>query len=127
MRDQVEPFLQQLRASEKEIILFTNAHEDTVALKMEKTGLAPAFDQTITSHSLGHAKEVKLAWEVLGARYDFDPEKSLFIDDSFAVLDSARAYGVAHLLGIKQPDSEGAPLSHPHYTLLDSFTQIMPG
>jgi len=127
VRDQVEAFLDRLKASDKEIILFTNAHEDTVALKMEKTGLAPAFDRTITSHSLGHAKEVHQAWEVLGRRYDFDASKSLFIDDSFAVLDSARAYGVAHLLGILQPDSEGEQLSHPDYTLLERFGQIMPG
>lgn len=127
LRDQVEPFLQQLRATDKEIILFTNAHEDTVRLKMEKTGLAPAFDRTITSHSLGHAKEVNQAWQVLRARYDFEPQKSLFIDDSFAVLDSARAYGIANLLGIRQPDSKGERLSHSHYTLLDSFRQIMPG
>ncbi len=126
LRDQVEPFLQQLRAQGKEIILFTNAHEDTVALKMEKTGLAPAFDQTITSHSLGHAKEVELAWDVLADRYEFDPARSLFIDDSFAVLDSARAFGIAHLLGIRKPDSQGNEMQHDHYVLLDSFEQIMP-
>jgi len=118
--------LQKLRALDKEIILFTNAHEDTVALKMQKTGLAQAFDQTITSHSLGHAKEVNQAWVVLGEQHDFDPARSLFIDDNFAVLDSARAYGIGYLLGIVQPDSEGEPLSHPDYSLLESFEQIMP-
>jgi len=126
LRDQVEPFLQRLRALDKEIILFTNAHEDTVALKMEKTGLAPAFDQTITSHSLGHAKEVHAAWDVLASRHTFDPTRALFIDDSFAVLDSARAFGVSHLLGVRKPDSQGDELSHRHYRLLDSFAQIMP-
>ncbi len=93
---------------------------------MEKTGLAAAFDETITSHSLGHAKEAEAAWQVLGNLYDFEPERAVFIDDSFSVLDSARVYGLARLFGIARPDSEGDQLSHSHYTLIDSFEQIMP-
>jgi len=125
-RAQVEPFLKYLHEMDKQIVLFTNAHEDTLALKMEKTGLMPAFDKAITSHSLGHAKEVEAAWVVLGNVYDFEPSRSVFIDDSFSVLDSARAYGISKLFGIAQPDSEGDKLSHQHYTLLESFEQIMP-
>lgn len=125
-REQVEPFLQKLRALNKQIILFTNAHEDTLALKMEMTSLTQAFDQTITSHSLGHAKEMQQAWEVLASRYDFDRQRALFIDDSFSVLDSARAFGIGHLFGIKKPDSKGKEMHHDDYTLLDSFAQIMP-
>lgn len=126
IRDQVEPFLDRLRQLDKEVILFTNAHEDTLALKMEITGLAPAFDRSITSHSLGHAKEASEAWAELRRQHVFEADRTLFIDDSFAVLDSARHYGIAHLFGIAQPDSQGERLSHAHYTLLDSFTQIMP-
>lgn len=126
LRAHVEPFLKYLRHQNKQIVLFTNAHEDTVALKMEKTGLAAAFDETITSHSLGHAKEAEAAWQVLGNLYNFEPERAVFIDDSFSVLDSARAYGLARLFGIARPDSEGDQLSHSRYTLLDSFEQIMP-
>ncbi len=125
-RAHVESFLVYLRGLDKQIVLFTNAHEDAVALKMEKTGLEAAFDKTISSHSLGHAKETQAAWEVLGSVCDFTPDRALFIDDNFSVLDSARAHGVASLFGIKKPDSRRDPLSHPHYTLLDSFEQIMP-
>lgn len=126
IREHVEPFLGRLRQLDKEVILFTNAHEDTLALKMEITGLARAFDRSITSHSLGHAKEAAEAWEALARRHAFEAEKTLFIDDSFAVLDSARRFGIAHLLGIVQPDSQGRRLSHEHYTLLESFAEIMP-
>lgn len=125
-RELVEPFLQRLRARDKKIILFTNAHEDTLVLKMEMTGLASAFDQAITSHSLGHAKEKQQAWEVLASRYEFDRQRALFIDDSFSVLDSARVFGIGHLLGIRKPDSKGKEMVHDHYTLLESFAQIMP-
>lgn len=125
-RELVEPFLQKLRALDKEIILFTNAHEDTLALKMEMTGLAQAFDQAITSHSLGHAKEKQQAWQALAGRYAFNPQRALFIDDSFSVLDSAREFGIGHLLGIRKPDSQGKEMRHDHYPLLESFAQIMP-
>ncbi len=57
VRKHVKPFLGALRAAGKHVILFTNAHKDTVALKMETTDLTPAFDEVITSHSLGLAKE----------------------------------------------------------------------
>ena len=126
IREHVEPFLARLRERGKEIILFTNAHEDTLALKMAKTGLAPAFDRAVTSHSLGHAKEALEAWEELGRQYSFSADRTLFIDDSFSVLDSARAYGIGKLFGVVQPDSTGERLSHQQYTLLDSFTESMP-
>ncbi len=126
VRDQVEPFLARLRQRHKDVVLFTNAHEDTLALKMEITGLASAFDRSVTSHSLGHAKEAPEAWEALGCQHSFEAGRTLFIDDSFAVLDSARAYGIGHLFGIARPDSQGKRLNHAHYTLLESFAQIMP-
>ena len=126
VREHVKPFLGALRAAGKRVILFTNAHEDTIALKMEKTELAHTFDDVITSHSLGLAKENDGAWLKVASRLDFNPHQALFIDDNFSVLDSAERFGIGYLLGIVQPDSGGKRLSHDRYTLLDSFEQIMP-
>ncbi len=125
-RHHVDSFLLALRSAGKEIILFTNAHEDTLELKMSKTGLSKAFDQIVTSHSLGHAKESVQAWEALQQKNHFDPKTAVFIDDSFSVLDSAHQFGIENLFGIEQPDSSGEKLRHDHYTLLSSFEQIMP-
>lgn len=125
LREHVLPFLEYLRGMDKDVVLFTNAHEDTLALKMEKTGLTPAFDRMVTSHSLGHSKETLPAWEKLGEQLEFDPQTSLFIDDSLAVLETAQSYGIANLFGIAQPDSSGERMDHAHYTLLESFKQIM--
>lgn len=125
-REYVKPFLDALRTAGKEIVLFTNAHEDTVALKMEKTGLLPAFDAVITAHSLGLAKENKGVWENLREQRTFERDQALFIDDNFSVLDCAQAYGIRYLLGIAKPDSGGQALSHAQYPLLERFTQIMP-
>lgn len=126
VREHVKPFLSALRDAGKKVILFTNAHEDTVALKMEMTGLVPAFDEVITSHSLGLAKENDGVWAKVATRLEFNPQQALFIDDNFSVLDSAQRYGIGHLLGIIQPDSGAGNLSHERYDLLDSFEQIMP-
>ncbi len=126
-RPLVKQFLEALRGAGKQIILFTNAHQDTIALKMEMTGLASAFDQVISSHVLGLAKESEGIWEQVHQKLEFDPEQTLFIDDNFSVLDCAHAYGIAHLFGIVRPDSTGADLCHEQYTLLQDFSQIMPG
>ena len=68
LRPRAGSFLQALREAGKHIILFTNAHEDTIALKMEMTGLGHAFDQVISSHALGLAKESKGAWEQVASK-----------------------------------------------------------
>lgn len=126
LRNNTSIFLAALRAANKEIVLFTNAHEHTVELKMEKTGLASAFDKTITSHSLGIAKEAPSAWEAMSKHHTFQAEHSLFIDDNFSVLDCAQKAGIGYLFGIEKPDSKGDKLSHEHYVLLKNFKQIMP-
>ncbi|MEE9447730.1 MAG: GMP/IMP nucleotidase [Arenicellales bacterium] len=126
-RPHVLPFLDGLKAAGKELVLFTNAHEDTLGLKMQKTGLTGAFDKTITSHSLGHAKEAIESWQTLQKNHDFKPETSVFIDDSFSVLDCAQKFGIQYLFGIALPDSSRDALRHDEYTLLESFEQIMPG
>lgn len=126
LRADAAAFLDFLRSREHDIILFTNAHEDSVALKMEKTGIGPAFDKTITAHALGCAKEEPQAWSRLREQVSFDPGRTLFIDDNFSVLDRANEYGVGHLFGIARPDSEGAPMVHDHYFLLENFEEIMP-
>src|SRR5690554_4666851 len=57
VRPHVPELLSQLRAQRKQLLLVTNAHPLSLALKMEQTGLAGQFDATISSHTLGKAKE----------------------------------------------------------------------
>ncbi|MFT5258716.1 MAG: HAD superfamily hydrolase (TIGR01509 family) [Saprospiraceae bacterium] len=125
-RPYVHEFLATLREHNKNVVLFTNAHEDTLGLKMQKVKLRPYFDEVITSHQLGLAKEMPGAWEKLSERYHFDKTRSLFIDDSFSVLDEAKRYGIASLLGISLPDLKGKPMRHDSYALLSSYKDIMP-
>ena len=125
VRPQVEDFLQYLHMHGKRVVLVTNAHAVSVELKMEITGIDRHFDRIITSHQIGHAKEQVPFWPGLHGIEPFDPAATLFIDDNFSVLDSARNYGIRHLLAILRPDSRGTEKQHPEYPLIESFDQIM--
>jgi putative hydrolase of the HAD superfamily len=122
----VPEFLAALRRSGRRVILATNAHHKSVTLKMAKTGLEPHFDAIISSHALGAAKESQVFWEELRKVEAFDPARTLLIDDSLPVLDSARRYGIAHLLAIRKPDSRQPEKQTGDYVALDGFRQIMP-
>jgi len=122
----VTEFLAALRASGRRIVLATNAHHKSLTLKMARTGLEPHFDAIVSSHALGAAKEAQAFWQRLQAVEAFEPSRTLLIDDSLPVLDSASRYGIAHLLAIRKPDSRQPEKHTGDYPALDSFRQIMP-
>ncbi|OZA10189.1 MAG: haloacid dehalogenase, partial [Hydrogenophilales bacterium 17-62-8] len=47
-------------------------------------------------------------------------------DDSLPVLNSARAYGIAHLLAICNPDSRQPHKDCEDFIAIDSFARVMP-
>lgn len=126
IRPDVEHFLLSLKKNQKKIYLVTNAHHKSMNLKMDKTGLAAYFDGLVTSHQLGLPKEHPLFWQQLRTEIAFEPEHTLFIDDSIEVLNSAKAYGICHLLAIHQPDSQQPPKQVDNYTVVEHFRDIMP-
>jgi 5'-nucleotidase len=125
VRPKVEEFLEYLHMLGKRVVLVTNAHPASVAIKMKKTSLDRYFNRIVTSHEIGIAKEQHDFWPALQKMEPFEKQSTLFIDDNFNVLDSAKAYGVEYLLAIKKPDSQGEDKQHEHYPLLDSFEQII--
>ena len=64
-------------------------------------------------------------WQELQAREQFDPERTLFIDDTVRILDSAKTFGIKHLLGIHQPDSK-IERRMEQYPAIHHFDEIMP-
>jgi len=101
----VVDFLETIKAIGKRVILVTNAHQKSLALKMKKTRLDHHFDQIISAHQIGHPKEDQQFWSKLHACLPFDPARTLFVDDSVSVLKSARKYGIKHLIAILKPDT----------------------
>jgi putative hydrolase of the HAD superfamily len=102
----------------------TNAHPASLTIKMEKTELVNYFDQIVTSHQLGMAKEQDGFWEKLQHIESYLPDRTMLIDDNHEVLACAERYGIKHLLAIHRPDSKGDEQSHDRYHLLKSFEEI---
>ncbi|NLJ12720.1 MAG: GMP/IMP nucleotidase [Gammaproteobacteria bacterium] len=106
LRANADKFLAALRAAGKHCVLVTNAHRDSLQIKLEKVHLEPLLDVIISSHDYGYPKEDQRFWQSLRQELDFQPERSLFIDDSLPVLRSAQHYGIGHLRAVLQPDSQ---------------------
>jgi putative hydrolase of the HAD superfamily len=106
--------------------LVTNAHRDSLSLKMERTGIECWFDRVISSHDLRLPKENPGFWQQLQAAFPFDPERTLLIDDNASVLKSAHQFGIRHLLTLLQPDSRQARRERTDYPGILHFDEIMP-
>ena len=122
----VTEFLSAMRKAGKRLVLATNAHHKSLTLKMARTGLSPRFDALVTSHELGAAKEEQAFWARLRAAEPFDPARTLLVDDSLPVLDSARRYGIAQLVAVKRPDTTRPAKDTGDYPAIDDFSQLMP-
>ena len=122
----VVEFLDAVRASGRRMVLATNAHHKSVTLKMARTGLSPRFDAIVSSHALGAAKEEQDFWRRLAQIEPFEPSRSLLVDDSLPVLDSARRYGIAQLVAVKKPDTQRPAKDTGDYPAIDDFSELMP-
>ena len=127
LRPDAERFLKALRGAGKRVALITNAHRDSLSLKLERIELAPFFDRLISSHDYGYPKEDQQFWCALQADFAFDPARSLFIDDSLPILRSARTFGVGHLLAVRQPDSQAGPKDCAEFAAVDDYRELLRG
>ncbi|MEO8443721.1 MAG: GMP/IMP nucleotidase [Gammaproteobacteria bacterium] len=98
-------FLRTLKASGKPVAIVTNAHGHTLEIKKGVAGLGLWIDTFLSSHELGAPKESAEFWAGARERLGFDPARTLFIDDSLAVLDAAAASGMAGVLAVSRPDT----------------------
>ncbi|OKA18758.1 haloacid dehalogenase [Pseudomonas versuta] len=127
LRPDADTFLAAIRQAGKRVIMITNAHRDSLSLKMERIELAPYFERLISSHDYGFPKESPAFWDALQADIGFDPQRSLFIDDTLPILRSARDFGVAHLLAVKQPDSKKSPKDTEEFAALGDYRDLLEG
>jgi len=119
-------FLQALREHEVRVLLVTNSHPDTLALKDEATGLAAYFDEIYTSHQFGFAKERQEFWHALQEEEDFRRESTLFVDDSEPVLQSAADYGVRLLVTVTRPDTSEPPRRGSGFRGVEAVRDMLP-
>ena len=126
-RPQAVNFLRRLKASHCRAVLVTNAHPETLAIKLEQLALADWMDEIHSSHSFKAPKEYQAFWEGLQRISPFDPQQTLFIDDSESVLSSAAHYGISHLVTLRQPDSGQPPRTETNYPAILHFTELFQG
>ncbi len=94
----VVPFLTALRKVKKQVVLMTNAHPKTVAIKFKRADIAGYFDEIVCSSEIGTPKEDIAFWRESQRRIGFDVRRTLFIDDTEAVLAAAQTFGIRFLL-----------------------------
>ncbi|MEI8704972.1 GMP/IMP nucleotidase [Pseudoalteromonas sp. B62] len=114
MREDVPHFLTELKKAGKELILLTNAHPESVMLKFEHTAIDNYLDGVVSTHEYGVSKEQQSLWHKVQDDLGFNKQRTLFVDDSIAVLNAAREYGIEHLLAVANPDSQ-----QPHNEIAD--------
>lgn len=119
-------FLENLEKAGKRRVLVTNAHQKSLALKMENTPLSGLLDKIICAHDLGIPKEEVLFWNKLQQVENYNPQQTLLIDDNLNALASAKKYGIQHLLAIFQPDSQAGIKEVGEFEAIHSFNEIMP-
>ncbi|TDV64530.1 GMP/IMP nucleotidase [Pseudomonas sp. LP_7_YM] len=127
LRPDAETFLAAIRQAGKRVIMITNAHRDSLSLKMERLQLAPYFERLISSHDYGYPKENAQFWDALHADIGFDPARSLFIDDTLPILRSAGRYGVKHLLAVREPDSRKGPKDTEEFAAVEDYRGLVQG
>jgi putative hydrolase of the HAD superfamily len=125
IRPFVIEFLQALKQNNKKLVLITNAHPGTLDIKLERTKIDSCLDMIISSHQFNQPKEAQAFWHSLQEFEHFDPQRTLFIDDTVKILDSARDFGIKHLLCIHQPDSQKERFIK-EYPAIHHFDEIMP-
>ena len=126
LRPHVTEFLTRLHHSDRDVVMVTNAHRVTLEIKMEQVDITHWFDRVVVSHDLESPKEDQAFWEKLQALHPFNPRRTLLIDDTERILDSAREYGIAHLLTLLQPDSQRQKRIDTRFPGIHHFDEIMP-
>jgi 5'-nucleotidase len=120
-----EEFLRQLRGRGKRLVLITNSHPATLAIKNSQVQLTQYFDACYSSHGFDAPKEHSAFWPRLAARENFSPPRTLFIDDSLRVLEAARNFGIGHLRAVRCPDTGLPPQPTGGFAAVDGVAELL--
>jgi putative hydrolase of the HAD superfamily len=121
----VEAFLNMLRRHRKKVYLVTNAHYKVLDIKLKKTELGGYFHAAVTSFEIGYPKEMIEFWEKAGKQLGFEKEKTLFIDDTVAVLKTAARYGIKYILHKTYASSKEKKGTPEDFPAIEDFRELM--
>ena len=120
----VEDFLQMLRRHKKKVFLVTNAHYKVLDIKLKKTEIGRYFDAAVTSYEIGYPKEMLEFWGKVQKKLGFDKERTLFIDDTEAVLKTARTFGIKYILYKAYASSKAKKGISHHFLEIEDFREL---
>lgn len=78
--------------------MVTNAHCNSLEVKLEMTETGDYFDHLISAHDFDLPKEDIRTWSEIQTIQPYDPKHTLLVDDNLHALNTARKYGIQHLL-----------------------------
>ena len=125
LRPDALAFIDALKASGRDVILLTNAHPQSLSLKIERTQLDVHIDQLISTHQFGVTKESQQLWQKLQATIHFDCHSTLFVDDSLSILQAAQEFGIQHLLAVNNPDSKQPQIDTPGFHAVSDYRSLI--
>lgn len=118
-------FLVELRRRGLRTVVVTNAHQDSLAIKAEQTGLLDYLDRAISSHDYGAPKEHPEFWRSLHASLGYDPSRVLFVDDGLPVLRAAQRHGIGQIFAVTHPDSTQSGRSVEEFAAIASVAELL--
>jgi putative hydrolase of the HAD superfamily len=122
-----EEFLRALRQLEKRVTIVTNAHEAGVSVKVAKTGLNRHVDRIVNAFEVGYLKMRPEYWPSCQRLLEFDPARSLFMDDDENCLTAAKEFGVAHLIHSAKSSSQLPPAPLTQFVSITGFSPLLNG
>lgn len=125
MREDTLPFLDALRDSGRRVLLLTNAHPDSLSLKVERTQLDQHIDTLISTHTYGVSKESQALWQAVQQEFEFDPARTLFVDDSLSILQAAKDFGIGQVLAVSNPDSQQPIREISDYPAIQDYRYLL--
>jgi len=117
-------FLVAMRTKGKRIALMTNSHPVILQIKHAHTGVLDYLDAAYTSHGFNAPKENQGFWKAAVAKEKYNPERTLFIDDSKNVLQTAIDSGIRWVFAVRFPDTSAQPHSHEEFLAIDTLTDL---
>jgi putative hydrolase of the HAD superfamily len=119
-------FLGRVRALGKRLALMTDSHPAVLAIKHERTGVLDHLDAAYSSHRFGSPKQDPRFWPAARAVEQFNPARTLFVDDSPFVVQAATDAGIRWVYALRHADSSRGPLAHEHPTTVDRVGDLLP-
>jgi HAD superfamily hydrolase (TIGR01509 family) len=121
----VENFLQLMKRHGKKTYIATNAHYKVLDMKLKKTDLGKYLTGSITSDAMGSPKEKMWFWQQAELQLGFRREHTLFVDDTPAVLKTAKAFGIKHVVYKALGNSRMKPGISKEFPAILDFNELM--